>query len=126
MRLLTFNGPRVSTTPLHAELAVLKFFDQVEVMNILCVRKYLNGNLPTDTLKTLNFSKIDHSFETRSNTVGLLKQPSVNTTNYGLHSFSNLSTKQSNDLQKHFQGLCLSELKLSKLKILSTNFEQIH
>ena len=122
MRLLTFNGPRVSATPLYAELGVLKFFDQVEIMNILYVHKYLNGNLPTDTLKTLKFSKIDHSFETRGNTIGLLKQPSVNTTNYGLHSFSNLSTKQWNDLQKQFQSLCLSELKLLKLKILSTNF----
>ena len=65
MRLLTFNGPWVSATPLYAELGVLKFFDQVEIMNILYVHKYLNGNLPTDTLKTLKFSKIDHSFETR-------------------------------------------------------------
>ena len=118
MRLLTFNGPQVSATPLYAELGVLKFFDQVEIMDILYVHKYLNGNLPTDTLKTLKFSKIDLSLEIWGNTIGLLKQPSVNTTNYGLHSFSYLSTKQWNDLQKYFQSLCLSELKLSKLKIL--------
>ena len=86
MRLLTFNGPRVSATPLYAELGILKFFDQVEIMNILYVHKYLNSNLPIDTLETLKFCKIDHSLQTRGNSIGLLKQPTVRTTYYGLHS----------------------------------------
>ena len=57
LRLLTFNGPRISATPLYSELKILKFFDQVKVMNIIYVHKYLNGNLPIDTLNTLNFEK---------------------------------------------------------------------
>ena len=122
MRLLTFNGPRVSATPLYAELGILKFFDQVEIMNILYVHKYLNGNLPIDTLETLKFCKIDHSLQTRGNSIGLLKQPTVRTTYYGLHSFSKLSICQWNNLQKHFSCHCLSALKFSKLKSLSKNF----
>ena len=122
MRLLTFNGPRVSSTPLYAELGVLKFFDQVEIMNILYVHKYLNGNLPIDSLETLKFCKIDHSRRTRGNTIGLLKQPNVRTTYYGLHSFSKLSINQWNSLQKHFHTHCLHALKLSKVKSLSQNF----
>ena len=35
LRLLTFNGPRISATPLYSELKILKFFDQVKVMNII-------------------------------------------------------------------------------------------
>ena len=57
MRLITFSAPRKSTTPLYAELSILKFFDQVKVMNILYVHKYLNGNLPEDCLETLKFNK---------------------------------------------------------------------
>ena len=58
MRLLTFKGPRTSATPLYSELGILKFFDQVEIMNILYVHKYLNGNLPVDSLETLKFERV--------------------------------------------------------------------
>ena len=50
MRLITFSPFRSSATPLYAELKILKFFDQVEVMNILYVHKFFNGNLPTNIL----------------------------------------------------------------------------
>ena len=122
MRLITFNGPRVSATPLYADLEILKFFDQVKVMNILYVHKYLNGNLPRDTLETLEFKKINHSHVTRANDIGLLDRPNVNTTNNGLNSFTRLSSNQWNELQANFPDLNLSELELARLKSLSTNF----
>ena len=122
MRLITFSAPRKSATPLYAELSILKFFDQVKVMNILYVHKYLNGNLPEDCLKTLKFIKTNHSYATRGNAIGLLNRPNVNSTNYGLHSFSRLSHNQWNELQQNFLDLNLSELKLTKLKSLSTQF----
>ena len=122
MRLITFNGPRVSATPLYADLGILKFFDQVKVMNILYVHKYLNGNLPSDSLVTLDFNKINHSIGTRANAMGLLKCSNVNTTNNGLNSFSRLSSKFWNELQSSFPNINLSELKLARLKSLSTNF----
>ena len=122
MRLITFNGPRVSATPLYADLEILKFFDQVKVMNILYVHKYLNGNLPRDTLETLEFKKINHSHVTRANDIGLLDRPNVNTTNNGLNSFTRLSSNQWNELQANFPDLNLSELELDRLKSLSTNF----
>ena len=122
LRLLTFNGPRISATPLYSELKILKFFDQVKVMNIIYVHKYLNGNLPIDTLNTLNFEKIDHSFRTRGNTLSLLKLSNVKTTNYGLNSFSRLATIQWNCLQNRIRNLKLSEIKIAKLKKLSISF----
>ena len=107
---------------LQLHLCIVKLFDQVEIMNIFYVHKYLNGNLPTDTLDTLKFQKINHSFRTRGNVIGLLKQPTISTTYYGLYSFSNLSINQWNNLQKHYLNFCLSDLKLSKLKTLATKF----
>ena len=94
MRLITFSGPRNSATPLYAELRILKIFDQVKVSNILYVHKYLNGNLPEDCLRTLKFDKTNHSYGTRGSAIGLLSRPDVNSTNYGLNSFSRLSYNQ--------------------------------
>ena len=122
MRLITVNAHRKSATPLYAELRILKFFYQVKVSNILYVHRYLNGNLPEDCLKTLKFDKTGHSYGTRGNTAGLLSRPIVNSTNYGLDSFSRLSYNQWNELQQNLLDLNLSELKLTKLKSLSTQF----
>ena len=72
LRLITFSEPRSPSSPIFAELGILKFFDLVEVLNIHLVHQHLNLNLPEDTLKTLNLKKINHSFGTRGNLHGLL------------------------------------------------------
>jgi len=99
LRLITFNGPRTSATPLYAELGILKFFDLVKTLNIPYVHKYLNGNLPSDSLETLEFNKLNHSIGTRGNTAGLLSRQNVNTTNFGLHSLTRIAADQWNFLQ---------------------------
>ena len=119
---MTFNGPRTSATPLYVEVGILKLFDLTKVMNILYVHKHLNGDLPVDTLENLEFSKTNHSYGTRSNNIGLLKHANVNTSNYGLTSFTHHSSNQWNELQKCYPDLNLSELLPSRLKSLSTNY----
>ena len=57
MRIITFNSPRVSATPLHSDLGIFKSFDHVKVMNILYVHKFLNGDIQSNSLITLNFKK---------------------------------------------------------------------
>ena len=120
MRLMSFSGPRTSATPLYAEIGVLKFFDQVKIMNILYIHKYLNKNLPIDSLNTLKFEKTNHSIRTRGNATGLLKLANVNTTYYGLNSFTRLSSNQYNNLQRNFRHVSLNELKFSEVKSLAT------
>jgi hypothetical protein len=122
LRLITFNGPRASATPLYSELGLLKFFDQVKVMNILYVHKFLNGNLPADVLATLKFEMSNHPFGTRGNIIGLLKLSPVNTSNFGINSFSRLSSCQWNDLQNSCKTSDLSELAISNLKSLATEY----
>ena len=118
---MSFNGPRTSPTPLYAELGILKVFDLVKLMNILYVHQYLNSELPTDTLETLELTKINHSYGTRSNAVGLLKRPNVNTSTYGLASFTRVSSNHWNELQAQFSNVNLSELSLSRLKSSTTD-----
>ena len=100
----------------------MNVFDQVEKMNILYVYKYFHGNLPMDTLETLKFAVSDHSEGTRGNTIGLLQRRNVNTTYWGLNSFTRLCCNQWNALQISFPHLNLTELKISELKTLSVKF----
>ena len=95
---MTFSEPRTSATPLFSELELLKFFDQVKVMNILYIQKYLKNNLPSDVLSTFNFDEIDHKIVTRGKDTKLLKLSTVKATNFGLNFFSRLSSKQWNEL----------------------------
>ena len=46
LRLITFSNPRSPSSPIFAELKLLKFFDLVEVLNVLLVHRHLNQNLP--------------------------------------------------------------------------------
>jgi len=85
-------------------LELLKYFDQVKVMNIFYVHKYFNENLPCDTLATLKFEKTNHSIGTRGNAIGLINRSNVKSTNFGLHSLTGLSS---------FQNMNLSELNLA-------------
>ena len=57
IRLMTFNGPRVSATPLLANFELLNVFDQVKVMNIAYLHRYFNANLPAESLQSLKFEK---------------------------------------------------------------------
>ena len=90
----------------------------VELLNILFVHKYLNHNLPTDILRSLDFAKVNHSIGTRGMSAGLLSRSTVNTVSYGVHSFSRIAKDQWNKLQKHFPNVVLSDAKISEVKTL--------
>ena len=98
---------------------MLKFFDQVEVLNILLVHQHLNGKLPMDTQQTLNFDEISHSAGTRGSTLGLLSRYNVNTKTFGLNSLTRLSIQQWNKLQLNFPSIRLADTSISKLKSLA-------
>ena len=110
------------TFPIFSNLGILKFFDLVEVLNILFVHQHSNQGLPMDLLDSLTFSKISHSFDTRGNALGLLQIPSFKTSFYGLHSFSRLAIQQWNYLQRCFPNLNLSQISFAKLKSLLRKF----
>ena len=117
-RLMTFNGPRTSATPLYRELEILKFFDQVKVQNTLFVHSHLNSQLPQDTLNSLSFTKLNHRYGTRGNRMGLLELGNVNTTRFGLNSLMRVASNQWNSLQRTFPNTELSSYSMSKFKKL--------
>ena len=122
LRLITFSAPRSPSNPIFSDLGILKFFNLVEVLNILFVHQLFNFDLPEGLMDTFDFSKISHSFNTRGSCLGLLKISSVNTKTYGLHSFSRLSIQQWNHLQQSFPDINLAEISYSNLKYLARKF----
>ena len=72
LRLITFNAPRTPSNPIFSDLGILKFFNLVEVLNILFVHQLFNVDLPEDLMDTFDFSKISHSFNTRGSWSSLL------------------------------------------------------
>ena len=76
---------------------------------------YFNANLPTDCLQTLTFEKTQYRIETKDKYIELIFRPNVNTTNYGLNSFTRISSNQWNELQRKFDDKKLSELDLKVL-----------
>ena len=122
LRLITFSAPRTPSNPIFSDLGILKFFNLVEVLNILFVHQLFNVDLPEDLLDTFDFSKISHSFNARGSCLGLLKTSSVNTKTYGHHSFSRLSIQQWNHRQQSFPDINLAEISYSNLKYLACKF----
>ena len=110
IRLMTFNGPRVSATPLLANFELLNVFDQVKVMNIAYLHRYFNANLPTESLQSLKFEKTQHPTETRDKFIELIFRPNVNTTTFGLNSFTRVSSNQWNELQRNHIDTKLSDI----------------
>ena len=122
IRLMTFNGPRVSTTPLLANFEILNVFDQVKVMNIAYLHRYFNANLPAESLQSLKFEKTQHPTGTRDKFIELIFRPNVNTTNFGLNSFTRISSNQWNELQRNHIDTKLSDIEFKELKALSFKF----
>ena len=120
VRLITFSNPRSPSLLIFSELELLKFFDLVEVINILLIHQHFNENLPSDTLATLNFDKIQHSIGTRGNILGLLRPSNVKTYKYGINSLTRLTIQQWNKLQQHHTSINLSNLNAVKIKITGT------
>ena len=125
-RLITFSAPRTPSNPIFSDLGILKFFNLVEVLNILFVHQLFNVDLPEDLLDTFDFSIISHSFNTRGSCLGLLKISSVNTKTYGLHSFSKLSIKQWNHLKQSFPDTNLTEISYSNRTFCKFVLESIY
>ncbi|MEM6831004.1 MAG: reverse transcriptase family protein [Bacteroidota bacterium] len=122
IRLISFSPPRSPSAPLFSRLKILNVFDLVKLFNILFVHQYLNSELPSDLYSTFSFKRIDHSYPTRGQNLGLLKVPKISTTKHGSNSLSYQAITQWNLFQQKHPNAPLSEMPLSQLKSLVTSF----
>ena len=71
LRLMHFSHP--PSSPLFRYFEILTIFDLAKLLNILLVHQYLNSLLTSDLCSALVFKRINHSYSTRRQNLGLLK-----------------------------------------------------
>ena len=88
VRIMLFQPPRTSSSPLLKHLNILKFNDFVNLQNFLYAHDSLKGVLPIALRDKLNF--LDHNHGTRLLAINAqLVRPRSNTVNYGSKSIIN-------------------------------------
>ena len=85
LRLMSFSAPRTSAKKLYSDLKVLKFLDIVHLENMLLLYNLSKGRIHSNILNTFAID-FTHKHDTRAFTTGLVNNPSVKSTNFGLHS----------------------------------------
>ena len=119
LRIISFSPPRSPSAPLFKRFEILTIFDLVKTLNILFVHQHLNFQLPPDLCNTIHFNKIDHSYPTRSQNLGLLKCPEVNTVWYGQKSLYIQSITQWNHIKRLHPYTSLTELSTKNIRLLA-------
>ena len=119
LRVISFSPPRSPSAPLFKRFEILTIFDLVKTLNIIFVHQHLNFQLPPDLCNTIHFNKIDHSYPTRRQSLGLLKCPEVSTVWYGQKSLYIQSITQWNHIKRLHPYTSLTELSTKNIKLLA-------
>ena len=122
VRIMSFASFRSHSDPLFQKLNILKFFDMVQSQNIIFMHKLLNNNLPSDLQNTFALLTSDSSHNTRNKNYITFVIPQVNTQQFGTYSIKFQCIKSWHFFSKQFSASNLSELTLSKIKILVTKY----
>ena len=122
VRIMSFASFRSHSDPLFQKLNILKFFDMVQNQNIIFMHKLLNNNLPSDLQNTFALLTSDSSHNTRNKNYITFVIPQVNTQQFGTYSIKFQCIKSWHFFSKQFSASNLSELTLSKIKILVTKY----
>ena len=123
LRTLTFSEVKAHTSPLFKALKILKFKDEIEVLNCLFVYDQMNNLLPDhfkDYFTSLN--SLDH-IRTRNSNTNKLYVPFVNSTRYGRRSITHSCILSWNNMVNKFPNTDFSIIKRNDLKkLLTENF----
>lgn len=88
MRALTFSGQRVSSKPLYSQMNILNREDYIKLQNILFVMSSLNKSGPSCFQNYFRIAADQHTYNTRSSSIGCLHASMQNTIIYGLNSIT--------------------------------------
>ena len=81
LRIIYFQPPRTSATPLFKNCEILKLADNVSLQNFLFAHDSLKNKLPTSLMGQLSLVDTDHNL--RNETYLQLNRPSSKTITYG-------------------------------------------
>ena len=99
-RIMLFQPPRTSASPLLKHLNILKFSDFINLQNFLYAHDSLKSNLPISLRGKLHF--LDHNHETRlQGENSQLTRPRSNTVNYGSKTIKNRAIDVWNSISRN-------------------------
>ena len=117
---MSFAPPRSDSSPLFQNLNIFKFFDMIDIQNVLFLRNVYQESLPKALLNTYDVQFI-HVYKTRRETDGLINSHLVNTTSFGLKSVKIQAIKSWNKLQPIFPEFKFVNASNSKIKKILKN-----
>ena len=105
IRIINFAQNYESKNPLYIKTKVVKFTDNVKLLNFLYVYDSINGNLPSSL--NYNFKPVHsiHSYNTRGSAQNQLILPKARTQVYGLNSIKYKSTHTWNTMIKKYSKI---------------------
>ena len=121
LRTLTFSEQKAHTNPIFKALKILKFKDQVELLNCLFVHDQINKYLPDNFNDYFLSVNNLHCMGTRSSRSHKLFVPYVNSIRYGRHSVKHSCILSWNNMITKFPNTDFSIIKRNDLKKLLTN-----
>ena len=104
LRIISFADFRADSSPIYADLKVLKLRDHITIQNCLFVHDSLKNISPKCFCAYFNLVKNLHSFYTKSNSLGCLSIPKSSTIRYGICSITNKCISNWNALSKALQS----------------------
>ena len=98
LRIMYFQPPRTSATPIFKKSNILKINDYISLQNFLLTYRSLKGQLPTSLQGNMNF--LEHAHNTRNMGCLQLFRSSSKTINYGSKSINARSIELWNSINK--------------------------
>ena len=83
IRIINFAHYRESTTRLYKKSNILKFNDNIKLLNFMYVHQSMNGYLPSALNNNFIYLHNLHGYNTRSSSQFQVKLPKINTQVYG-------------------------------------------
>ena len=93
VRVINYAHFYESRNPLYVKSKILKFNDNIKLLNFLYVHDNIKGNLPTVLLDSFKPVHNIHNYNTRGAFQNLISLPKINTQVYGLKSVKYQSSK---------------------------------
>ena len=120
LRIMNFQPPRTSATPLYKSCEILKLVDHVNLQNVIFAHDSLNNNLPHSLNGKLSLVATTHN--TRNESYLQLNRPCSKTIVYGSLSIRSKSVDIWNYINKHSYQEKLSEKSRSSCKTFVKKF----
>jgi hypothetical protein len=121
VRIITFSEFKAHTRPIFKELKILKFNDQVELLNCLFVHDQLNNLLPASFNDYFTATNNLKYTGTRTFNTGKLFVPFAKSTRYGRHSIKHSCILSWNHCIKQFPNTDFMTINRHNMKKLITN-----